>query len=588
MERLGDTTPIRYELDPTGTHIVSGKHKSSLDGDLMYLDRVYDDWVARVVWRESANGMVEVLESEQIGNGPFTEPARLYRYLPEGMSAPVDREFGSALSDPAVWGDFARFANGVYSLSGIRVAPDGRTLWFYQFKESGEIATYAVLRHDGGNRFTMLGPGWSVVEALIRKKVPYRGTLAGNKMRLVSEADPNSSISLSIDDSIRSYPRITIKQAIKDVVVPYGFTVAQQEEPSEELVAFADKFEREGKKEVEGWFSPATVAAYRTEAVAMERRNEAERENMRIGDEMAAEQRARNAAMLGNLPSAVGQVARDNARMERTIQSGIDRGIAQGAAIYAQKQAEQARIEAQSRAADAGHARDVREREEAARQARAAQERAAEATRMAEQRATSQTMQPAASSGTGTRQCTSVTPSGTVPGSSSIRKPRPASRSRTSSTTTSSARDRRWSSAVPLFAEMMKRRIPLTCGAARRPTPALRSTTALATPVSSSGARRVAAQRGKVPKTGSECLSDPVLMPHPVYRALADTDQARCLRYRALVAELLDSAEVDRIRVYLQQQRALGPDRFQRAIEVQLGRCATVRAAHRPKQQNAL
>lgn len=81
---------------------------------------------------------------------------------------------------------------------------------------------------------------------------------------------------------------------------------------------------------------------------------------------------------------------------------------------------------------------------------------------------------------------------------------------------------------------------------------------------------------------------DPLLTPHPVYRALADTDEARCFRYRALVAEVLDAAEVDRIRVYLQQQRALGPDRFQRAIEVQLGRCATVRAAHRPKRQKAL
>lgn len=82
--------------------------------------------------------------------------------------------------------------------------------------------------------------------------------------------------------------------------------------------------------------------------------------------------------------------------------------------------------------------------------------------------------------------------------------------------------------------------------------------------------------------------ADPLLSPHVVYRALADTDKGRRERYRALFEEVLDAAEIERIRAYLQQQRALGPSRFQRTIEAQLGRCATVRAAHRPPSQKAL
>ena len=81
---------------------------------------------------------------------------------------------------------------------------------------------------------------------------------------------------------------------------------------------------------------------------------------------------------------------------------------------------------------------------------------------------------------------------------------------------------------------------------------------------------------------------DAFLTPHTAYRSLADMDDERRSRYQALVAEVLDEAEVDRIRAYLQQQRALGSGRFQRAIEAQLGRCATVWAAHRPKLGKAL
>jgi putative transposase len=48
---------------------------------------------------------------------------------------------------------------------------------------------------------------------------------------------------------------------------------------------------------------------------------------------------------------------------------------------------------------------------------------------------------------------------------------------------------------------------------------------------------------------------------------------------------VLDAFDVERIRAYLQQQRAKGSPRFQAAIEVQLGRCATVRPTYRPSSK---
>ena len=53
--------------------------------------------------------------------------------------------------------------------------------------------------------------------------------------------------------------------------------------------------------------------------------------------------------------------------------------------------------------------------------------------------------------------------------------------------------------------------------------------------------------------------SDVLVTPHAVYRSLAHTNEERRARYQALVADVLDEAEVERIRACLQQQRALGP-----------------------------
>jgi len=63
----------------------------------------------------------------------------------------------------------------------------------------------------------------------------------------------------------------------------------------------------------------------------------------------------------------------------------------------------------------------------------------------------------------------------------------------------------------------------------------------------------------------------PLLRPHPDYLALGNSDE-----------------QIDEIRAYIQQQRALGTDRFQLAVEHKLGRCASIKPAHRPPAEKAL
>jgi putative transposase len=75
---------------------------------------------------------------------------------------------------------------------------------------------------------------------------------------------------------------------------------------------------------------------------------------------------------------------------------------------------------------------------------------------------------------------------------------------------------------------------------------------------------------------------DPLLRSHPAYHSLAGADADRRSAYRKLFDEVLGIEEISEIRAYIQQQRALGTDRFRATVEAKLGRCASVRAAHRP------
>lgn len=79
-------------------------------------------------------------------------------------------------------------------------------------------------------------------------------------------------------------------------------------------------------------------------------------------------------------------------------------------------------------------------------------------------------------------------------------------------------------------------------------------------------------------------LSDAAVIPHAEYLRLGADLSERCIAYRHLFKDALSDDRLAEIRAYVQQQRALGTPRFQREIEVMIGRCASVRAAHRPRR----
>jgi putative transposase len=77
---------------------------------------------------------------------------------------------------------------------------------------------------------------------------------------------------------------------------------------------------------------------------------------------------------------------------------------------------------------------------------------------------------------------------------------------------------------------------------------------------------------------------DTLVTPHPTYLALGPDDATRQLAYRELVRHALSDDDLQAIRTYVQQQRALGTLRFQKAIEAMSGRCASARPRWRPRK----
>jgi len=79
---------------------------------------------------------------------------------------------------------------------------------------------------------------------------------------------------------------------------------------------------------------------------------------------------------------------------------------------------------------------------------------------------------------------------------------------------------------------------------------------------------------------------NPLLSPHEAYLALGQDPTGRRVAYRALFDAALPEEMLVEIRTYLQQQRALGTDRFRQRVEAELQRYASVRQAHRPRKQS--
>lgn len=76
---------------------------------------------------------------------------------------------------------------------------------------------------------------------------------------------------------------------------------------------------------------------------------------------------------------------------------------------------------------------------------------------------------------------------------------------------------------------------------------------------------------------------DSLLVPHPEYLALGADSPARAAAYRAIVAGALEDALLAEIRAHLQQQKALGSDRFQAWVAQRTGKFAGLRARGRPR-----
>lgn len=78
---------------------------------------------------------------------------------------------------------------------------------------------------------------------------------------------------------------------------------------------------------------------------------------------------------------------------------------------------------------------------------------------------------------------------------------------------------------------------------------------------------------------------DPMVTLHSAQIAFGATAESRARAYREFIDEAISSDEVADIRVYLQQQRALGHDSFRAMVEAKTRRFAGVRPAHRPPRE---
>lgn len=79
---------------------------------------------------------------------------------------------------------------------------------------------------------------------------------------------------------------------------------------------------------------------------------------------------------------------------------------------------------------------------------------------------------------------------------------------------------------------------------------------------------------------------DALLTAHPAYTTLGTTEAERCTAYQTLLRETLSGDELQAIRTYLQQQRALGNDAFKAMVEAKTQRFAGTRPAHRPSRKS--
>lgn len=82
----------------------------------------------------------------------------------------------------------------------------------------------------------------------------------------------------------------------------------------------------------------------------------------------------------------------------------------------------------------------------------------------------------------------------------------------------------------------------------------------------------------------SGLCSDVLLTPHTSYLNLGIDAKCRGETYQSLLRETISDDDLQAIRAYLKQQRALGRDDFRAMVEAKTKRFASVRPAHRPSK----
>jgi len=77
---------------------------------------------------------------------------------------------------------------------------------------------------------------------------------------------------------------------------------------------------------------------------------------------------------------------------------------------------------------------------------------------------------------------------------------------------------------------------------------------------------------------------DPLVTPHPLYLAMGQDQAERAIAYKQWLDAGIAPDDLQHLRAYANQERALGDERFQRMVETTLGRAATYRPRGRPRR----
>ncbi|MGB8378113.1 MAG: transposase [Rhodanobacteraceae bacterium] len=80
---------------------------------------------------------------------------------------------------------------------------------------------------------------------------------------------------------------------------------------------------------------------------------------------------------------------------------------------------------------------------------------------------------------------------------------------------------------------------------------------------------------------------DPLITPHPLYLAMGHNETDRARAYQDWLDAGIAPDDLNHLRSYASQERALGDARFQRMVETTLGRPATYRPRGRPRLTKA-